>query len=361
MKMSFRWYGEGNDPIPLEYVRQIPSVTEVVWALHHKLPGEVWQENEIREALDYIESYGLSGHVVESVNVHEDIKLGLPSRDEWIENYKESLKNLGKHGVDVVCYNFMPIFDWTRTDMFHELPDGSTSLFFEKKVVDEINPDALFELVGDTNGYTMPGWEPERMGKIQELFEQYKGFTEEKLLANFTYFMEKIGPVCTEYGIRMAIHPDDPAFPIFGLPRMTNNKENLRKILAAVDQPYNGLTVCTGSLGSSAENDMVDIIHEFKDRIYFMHVRNVKRFPNGDFSEVSHRSEDGDVNIAAVIEALHDVGFTGYIRPDHGRHIFGENQTNCRPGYGLYDRALGIMYINGCWDALNLPARSSSQ
>ena len=351
MKMSFRWYGRNNDPIPLAYVRQIPGVKEIVWALHEKAAGEVWTEEEIEEEIKYIESFGLSASVVESVNVHDDIKLGLPTKDKYIENYKETLKNLAKYGVKVVCYNFMPIFDWTRTDMFHPLSDGSTALFFEKEKIMSLDPQELVELVEkESNGLTLPGWEPERLKRIKSLFKAYEGYDDDKLRENFKYFIDQIIPVCEEHDIKMAIHPDDPPFSIFGLPRLVNNSSNIDKLLATNESKYNGLTFCTGSLGADLNNELVSMIHQYKDRIHFMHVRNVKVFENGDFIEVSHRTEDGSVDITGVMEALQKIGFDGWIRPDHGRHIFGENASNCRPGYGLYDRAMGIMYLNGSWD-----------
>ena len=351
MKMSFRWYGRENDPISLSYIRQIPGVEEIVWTLHNKQAGELWTEEEIKEEVHYIESQGLKATIVESVNVHDDIKLGLPTRDALIETYKACLKNLAKNGVKVVCYNFMPVFDWTRTDMFHPLPDGSTALFFEREKIINLTPQEMVELVEkESHGLTLPGWEPDRMSRIKELFQAYEGFTEEKLRENFKYFIDAIIPTCEAYDIKMAIHPDDPPFEIFGLPRLVNNRENIQKLLACNESPYNGLTLCTGSLGANPANDVVAMVKEFKDRIHFMHVRNVRVDPNGDFSEVSHRTSDGSVDITGVMAALAAVDFDGYIRPDHGRHVFGENAANVRPGYGLYDRAMGVCYLYGSWD-----------
>lgn len=354
MKMSFRWYGQNNDPISLKYIKQIPGTTEIVWALHNKEAGELWTEEEIKKEIQYIEKKGLKGTIVESVNVHEDIKLGYPTRDKYIENYKQTLINLAKYGVKVVCYNFMPVFDWTRTDMFHELPDGSTALFFERNKIMEIEPQELVRMVSEeSQELTLPGWEPERLSKIKDLFKAYEGFDSEDLRNNFKYFIDAIIPTCEEHDIKMAIHPDDPPFPIFNLPRLVNNIENINYLLEVNQSEYNGLTFCTGSLGVNSENDLVEMIDKVHDRIYFMHVRNVKRFDNGDFSEVSHRTKDGSVDITGVMKKLVDVGYDGYIRPDHGRHIFGEDSTNTRPGYGLYDRALGIMYLWGTIDMAN--------
>lgn len=351
MKMSFRWYGEGNDPIPLSYVRQIPGMEEIVWALHDKAAGELWTEEEVKREIAYIESQGLKATIVESINVHDDIKLGLPSRDKYIDTYKESLKNLGKNGVKVVCYNFMPIFDWTRTDMFHPLEDGSTALFFDKAKIMSIEPQELVDMVEkESQGLTLPGWEPERLSRIKDLFVAYEGFTDDKLRENFKYFMDAIIPVCEEYDIKMAIHPDDPPFPIFGLPRLVNNESNIDKLLEVNTSIYNGLTFCTGSLGADPQNDLVSMIDKYQERIHFMHVRNVRVDDNGDFSEVSHRTQDGTVDITGVMNILQKNNYQSYIRPDHGRHVFGEDKSNVRPGYGLYDRAMGVAYLTGSWD-----------
>ena len=352
MKMSFRWFGEGNDSIPLEHIRQIPGVTEIVWSLHDKAAGEVWEEDRIKENTDQIRRKGFEPSIVESVNIHDDIKIGLPNRDRYIDSYIDTIRKLAKVGVKVICYNFMPVFDWTRTDLYKELPDGSNALFFEKKEIQN-DPRVMAQKILDGAGsFTMPGWEPERLAKLDQLFQAYEGVTDEHLAENLNYFLERIIPTCEECDIKMAIHPDDPPFPIFGLPRIINNRENIKKFLKMVDSPYNGLTLCTGSLGSSLSNDIPAIIREFHDRIHFAHVRNVKVFENGDFIEVSHRGRDGNVDVYEVLKALHDCNFTGYIRPDHGRHLWGEEKT-CRPGYGLYDRALGIMYILGIWDSLD--------
>lgn len=350
MHMTFRWYGEGNDKVTLGQIKQIPGVEGIVWSLHDMPAGELWSEERINKEKTLIEAAGFNIDVVESVNVHEDIKLGLPSRDMYIDNYKETLRRLAKAGVKVVCYNFMPVFDWTRTELFHPLPDGSNALFFEKSRIENINPLELIDTLAKNVDVTMPGWEPERLAKLKQTFKQYENFTAEDLWANLGYFLKQVIPVCEEVGIKMGIHPDDPAFPIFGLPRIITNKENIDRFLKLVDSPYNGLSLCTGSLGS-ANNDLPDIIDTFADRIHFIHIRNVKRFENGDFIETSHRACDGSVDTVKVIKTLHKHNFQGYVRPDHGRHIWGEENW-ARPGYGLYDRALGIMYILGVWDSL---------
>lgn len=349
MQMTFRWYGEGNDTVTLSQIRQIPGVDGIVWALHDKQPGEIWEPDEIEKVVNQIKSYGFNADVVESVNVHDDIKIGLPTRDRYIENYKQTLKNLKQFGVKVVCYNFMPVFDWTRTDLFHPVGDGSTALYYEKdKIINDPKEMAKY-ILEKCEGFTMPGWEPERMAHLSELFEAYKDVTKERLWDNLKYFLEAIMPVCHECGIKMAIHQDDPPWDIFGLPRLLVDEPAIDRFLNMVDDEYNCLTLCSGSLGSNPENNVADIIRKHCDRIAFAHIRNVKHFPNGDFSEASHRDRDGDIGILDIVKAYHDCGFNGYVRPDHGRHIWGEK---CRPGYGLYDRALGIMYLLGCFDTL---------
>lgn len=349
MQIGFRWYGEGNDSVSLKQIKQIPGVETIVWALHDMQAGEEWPMEKILEVKRQANLYGFNIDVVESVNVHEDIKLGLPSRDVYIENYKNTIKKLAKVGVKVICYNFMPVFDWIRTDLFKEHEDGSTALFYEKSKVNDIDPMELVNKIGNNPDYTMPGWEPERLENLTKLFEAYKEVNEEDLFNHLQYFLEAIIPVCEENDIKMAIHPDDPPWPIFGLPRIITNQENIRRVLKLVDSPYNGVTLCSGSLGSNPSNDIVDMVREFAERIPFAHVRNVKVYENGDFIETSHRKQDGTVDIVGIMKAYHESGFKGYIRPDHGRHIWDEK---CRPGYGLYDRALGIMYLLGIWDSL---------
>lgn len=351
MRMTFRWFGEGNDKVTFDQIRQIPGVEGIVWSLHDMPAGVAWSEERILHEKQLIEAAGFNIDVVESVNIHEDIKLGLPSRDGYIDNYILTLRRLAKAGVKVVCYNFMPVFDWTRTDLYKELDDGSNALFFEKQKIENVDPIELIETISKNVDVTMPGWEPERLAELKNTFKKYEGFSAEDLWNSLAYFLQRVIPVCEEIDIKMAIHPDDPAFPIFGLPRIITNKENLARFLKLVDSPNNGLTVCTGSLGS-INNDLPDIIDAFHDRIHFMHIRNVKRFDNGDFIETSHRACDGSVDTVAVIQMLHKYNYKGYVRPDHGRHIWGEEKW-ARPGYGLYDRALGIMYILGVWDNLN--------
>ena len=355
MQMGFRWYGEDNDTIKLSDIKQIPGVTSIVWALHHKLPGEVWEPEEIAEVKKQVEAYGFNIDVVESVNVHDDIKIGLPTRDMYIENYKQTLRNLSKFGVKIVCYNFMPIFDWTRSDLFRPMGDGSTALFYEKEMIQsdyKAMSDYILEFTAKYN-MSFPGWEPERMAKLDQLFKDYKDVDHEKLWANLKYFLEALMPTCEECNIKMAIHMDDPPWDIFGLPRLMTCEANIDRLLKMVDNPHNCLTLCSGSLNADPNNNVADIVRKHHKRIAFAHVRNIKHFPNGDFSEASHRDCDGETGILDILKAYHDCGYEGYIRPDHGRHLWGEGPGNIRPGYGLYDRAMGIMYMLGVWDMLD--------
>ena len=316
----------------------------------NKQAGDVWEIDEIKALNDEVKTAGLEIFGIESVNVSDDIKIGTSLRDEHIESYIKSLENLGKLNINMVCYNFMPVFDWTRTDLARQRSDGSTVLAYNQEMVNKIDPKNLRDSVAEmSKGHLMPGWEPERLDKIEELFNMYKDVDEEKLFANLIYFLEAIGPVCEKYDIHMGIHPDDPAWPIFGLPRIITNKEQIVKLLKAIDKPYNGITICTGSLGTNPDNDLCDIIKACEGRVPFAHVRNLKHNFEGDFEEAAHLSSDGSFDIYAIMKALYDTGFNGIIRPDHGRMIWNEEAM---PGYGLYDRALGATYLQGLWEAI---------
>lgn len=351
MQMTFRWFGSDRDSVSLGQIKQIPGVTGIVAALHGLPAGELWTEEAIAKMHKEITDAGFTMECIESVNVHEDIKIGLPTRDKYIDNYIESIRNLKKFGVKCICYNFMPVFDWTRTDLYMDMGDGSTCLCYDGKQVEGKSPEDMFrEIDSNSNGYAMPGWESERMGEIKELFEKYKGVTEETLWDNLIYFLNRIMPVCEECDIKMAIHPDDPPWGIFGLPRIIKDKAAIKRLLTSVDNRYNGITLCTGSLGASPLNDMVDIINDpvIAPRIYFAHLRNVS-INDHWFNETAHESNTGSLDMYAIVKALQENGFDGYIRPDHGRMIWGEK---ARPGYGLYDRALGVCYLNGLWEAI---------
>ena len=355
--MGFRWYGSKSDAIRLKDIRQIPGTTQVVGALFDIPVGDVWPESEIKALKDEVEAAGLKLEVIESVNIHDDIKIGLPTRDKYIENYKQTIRNLAKYGIKVICYNFMPIFDWVRTNLHYPLADGSTDLAFEHKMVEGSPEDIIKSVEDNSNGYVLPGWEPERLAEVKRLFKLYKDVDAEKLTTNLKYFLDEIIPVCEECDVRMAMHPDDPPRPLFGLPRIYKNREDMLKIEQLHESKYNGFTICTGSLAENPENDVPALIREFvgKDRAPFIHARNIKFFGNeGDFHEAAHLSSEGDLDMYEVMKALHDVHFDGYIRPDHGRDIWGEQG---RPGYGLYDRALGITYLNGLWEAIDKEER----
>lgn len=351
MKMTLRWFGTGYDSVTLDKIRQIPGVKGVITTLYNTKPGEVWTREAIRALKDEVEAAGLEISGIESVNIHDDIKIGLPTRDMYIENYIKTLENLGEEGIKMVCYNFMPVFDWTRTDLAKPRHDGSTVLAYDQNVVDSIDPQVFFNQTdANSNGFVMPGWEPERLAHVKELFDAYKNVTAEDLFNNLVYFLKAIMPTCDKYDINMAIHPDDPAWPVFDLPRIITNKENIHRMLKAVDNPHNGLTLCTGSLGTNLDNDIPDIIRSMPGRIHFAHVRNLQHWiPGKLFEEAAHLSSDGTFDMYEIMKALHDIGFEGPIRPDHGRTVWGEV---CMPGYGLYDRAMGACYLNGLWEAI---------
>ena len=350
MKMTFRWFGTGFDSIPLWQIRQIPGVKGVITTLYDSVPGEAWDTDKFRALKKDVQDAGLEISGIESVNIHDDIKTGSSRRDEYIENYIKTLEMLGKEDIHMVCYNFMPVFDWTRSNLAKKRPDGSTVLAYDQADIDKINPEEMFaNLDKNSNGFVLPGWEPERMSGIKKLFEQYKDIDEEKLFANLVYFLKAIMPVCDKYDINMAIHPDDPAWPVFNLPRIITDKKKILKMLKAVDNVHNGITMCTGSLGTNPKNDLPDIIRACKGRIHFAHVRNLWHEAPGKFEEAAHLSADGSFDMYAIMEALYQTGFSGPIRPDHGRTIWGEVSM---PGYGLYDRALGAAYLNGLWEAI---------
>ena len=351
MEMTFRWFGSEFDTVKLWQIRQIPGVTGVITTLYDTVPGEVWTREKIHALKTEVEEAGLHIAGIESVNIHDAIKVGTPDRDKYIDNYIETLKNLGEEDVHLVCYNFMPVFDWTRTELARVRPDGSTVLAYSQKAIEGLNPEEMFDSINkDSNGAILPGWEPERMEKIKELFEMYKNVDDEKLFENLKYFLERIMPVCDEYDINMAIHPDDPAWSVFGLPRIIINLPNIQRMMKMVDNPHNGVTFCAGSYGTNRENDLPGMIRALKGRIHFAHVRNLKFNADDDFEEAAHLSSDGSFDLYEIMKALYEIGFEGPIRPDHGRMIWGEVAM---PGYGLYDRALGATYLNGLWEAID--------
>lgn len=350
MDMTLRWFGEEADSVTLEQIRQIPGVKGVITTLYDIPPGEAWPLERIHKMKQQAESKGLKVLGIESVNIHDAIKVGAPERERYIANYITTLERLGQADIHMVCYNFMPVFDWTRSDLAKIRPDGSTVLAYDQKEIDRINPREMFRSMEEkSGGFELPGWEPARMARISELFDLYKDVDADRLFDNLVYFLKAIQPVCEKYGIRMAIHPDDPAWPVFGLARIITGKEQLMKLMKAVDAPFNGVTLCTGSLGSNPENDIPGIICSLKGRIPFAHVRNLQYNGPGNFQEAAHLSADGSMDLYEIMKTLYETGFDGMIRPDHGRSVWGEVSM---PGYGLYDRAMGACYLSGLWEAI---------
>jgi mannonate dehydratase len=342
MKMSFRWYGD-KDPVRLAYIRQIPGVEHIVSAIYDVPVGEVWPIEKLQALRARIEAAGLKFEVVESIPVHEDIKQGKPTRDRLIANFQQNIRNCAAIGIKVICYNFMPVFDWTRTNVATELPDGSLTLSFDAAQVQDIDPE---------QGISLPGWDASyQPAELKQVLAEYKDISEETLWTNLEYFLRAIIPVAEQVGIRMGMHPDDPPRPIFGLPRIVKNRDDLMRLVKVVDSPANGITLCSGSLGADLCNNIESLVREFggMGRIPFGHLRNVAVEADGTFYESAHLSCEGSLDMARILRAYHEVGFEGYVRPDHGRMIWGETG---KPGYGLYDRALGAVYLNGLWEAI---------
>lgn len=342
MKSSFRWYGE-SDPVTLAQIRQIPGMRSIVSAVYDVAPGEVWPEESIARMTEQCKAHGLVFDVVESIPVTEEIKLGLAERERHIANYCETMRRCAKYGIKCITYNFMPVFDWTRTQLDKEAEDGSTSLVMYWEQLKGLDP-----LHDDIH---LPGWDASySKEEIRDLITAYGELGEEGLWQNLQYFLERVIPVAEECGLVMAIHPDDPPYPIFGLPRIITCEENLDRFLKLVDSPANSLCLCTGSLGCSPKNDIPHLVRKYSEmgRIGFMHLRNVKILPDESFEESGHLTQNGSLDMNAIVKALTDTGFEGYFRPDHGRMIWGETG---KPGYGLFDRALGSAYLNGLIEA----------
>ncbi|MBQ1264925.1 MAG: mannonate dehydratase [Oscillospiraceae bacterium] len=346
MKLSFRWYGK-DDPVTLEQIRQIPTMHSIVSAVYDVKPGGVWSEESIAELRKQAEENGLAFEVVESVPVPEQIKLGTAEAPQLIENYCENVRRLGKAGVKCICYNFMPVFDWLRSELEHQHPDGSNALAYDEQTVLSMDP-----LKGDL---ALPGWDASyETEELKSLLLQYAELGEDGLWKNLETFLKKVIPVAKEAGVMMAIHPDDPPWGMFGLPRVITNKENLQRFLDIVPERNNGLTFCTGSLGANPDNDLIDMAATFCDRIHFVHLRNIKYTGERKFEEVGHATSCGSIDMYGIAKALVDNGFDGYVRPDHGRMIWGEKG---RYGYGLFDRALGATYLAGLFEALEKDAK----
>lgn len=344
---TFRWFGI-SDPVPLAHIRQIPNVRGIVGALFEIPVGEVWARERIEALKTTIEAAGLRLDVIESIPVHEAIKLGLPERDRYIEAYQQSIRNLGACSVRVLCYNFMPVFDWVRTELAMPMPDGSNALAYRHAALERIDfSQGMPDMPAWANAYSAQ--------ELNDILAQYRGVDEETLFQNFVYFLEAVVPVAEAADVKLAVHPDDPPWSVFGLPRIVRSADTVQRLLDAVPSPYNGVTFCTGSFGAAASNDLPAMVRQFAGRVHFVHLRNVKRDGAHDFHETEHPSTFGDVDMFAVVRALLETGFTGHYRPDHGRMIWGETG---KAGYGLYDRALGVMYLQGLVEAIQRGAES---
>jgi len=341
MKLTFRHYGD-NDPVTLDMIRQIPTMSGIVSAVYDVAPGGIWSNESIQKIKNDANSHSLAFEVVESVPVPEDIKLGNKNAATLIDHYCENVRRLGKAGVKCICYNFMPVFDWLRSELEHKQADGANALAYDEKTVLAMNPL--------TSELSLPGWDASYTKEgLKDLLKSYDEISEEKLWGNLQTFLEAVIPVAKEYGINMAIHPDDPPWGMFGLPRIITNETNLKRFLGLVNETNNGLTFCTGSLGADTNNDLVKMAGEFCDRIHFVHLRNIKITGERQFEEVGHPTSCGSINMYGIAKTLVKNGFDGYVRPDHGRMIWGERG---RYGYGLYDRALGATYLSGLFEAI---------
>lgn len=341
MKMTFRHYGK-SDPVTLEQIRQIPGITGIVSAVYDVAPGGVWSNESIAAIKADAQNNGLEFEVVESVPVPEDIKLGNEKAAQLIDNYCENIRRLGKAGVKCICYNFMPVFDWLRSELEHKQPDGANALAFDQATVLKMDP-----LKGDL---ALPGWDASyTKDGLRDLLKAYENVDEEKLWENLETFLHAVIPVAEESGIKMAIHPDDPPWGLFGLPRIITNEKNLDRFLKIEDCSANGITFCTGSLGANPQNDLPRLAEKYGSRIPFAHLRNIKITGDKQFEEVGHLSNCGSLDMLGIVKGLVKGGFDGYVRPDHGRMIWGETG---RYGYGLFDRALGAAYLNGLFEAV---------
>lgn len=341
MRMTMRWFGE-NDTISLSDIAQIPIMQGIVGTFEGKSAEAVWSEADFRALRRTVEAHGLSLDVIESIPVAEAIKKGTAERDALIDIFCESVRNMGRAGIPVLCYNFMPVFDWMRTDLQARFPDGSFTTAYDHQAMLAYDLSKGLEArVAWARGYTG--------AELEAVLLEYRAIDDEALFENLAYFLRRVVPVAEEAGVRLALHPDDPPWPIFGLPRIVRDAPTIQRIMEVVNSPHNGLTFCTGSLGSARMNDLTAMVRQFAERINFVHLRNVAITGEQSFVEVAHTAPDGNVNLPQVIQALVEVKYTGPVRPDHGRMIWGETG---RIGYGLYDRALAAMYLYGVWQGL---------
>ena len=385
MEKTWRWFGK-NDKITLPMLRQI-GVEGIVTALHEIPNGEVWPLEAILNQKTYIETYGLRWSVVESLPVSEAIKYGGAERDNLIENYKKSLINLGKAGVKTVCYNFMPVIDWIRTDLEHLWEDGTSSLYFDKirfayfdclilqraeaekdytvnelkqmyeldKVITDAEKEELVDTIiiktqGFVNGNIKNG-DKNPVDTFHHLLAPYKGIDRDALRENLRYFLQAIMPVCDEYGINMCIHPDDPPFPVLGLPRIVTSEEDIAWILHAVNNPHNGLTFCAGSLSAGLHNNVPALARMFAHRTHFVHLRSTNAFPNGNFIEASHLG--GRAHIIELIRIFEKERPGVPMCVDHGRMMLGDTDKGYNPGYSFHGRMMALAQIEGMMAVVN--------